>query len=93
MAETLADYNSDEQGLDCVVCHEAYRDPRALPCGHSYCGPPRVCLKSLEIERNKMTCAICRSNFDLNAEDIKPLYGIRDFQKLILLHHSYYTSK
>ena len=64
--------------LDCCICDEILLDPRALPCGHSYCGPPRDCLKILE-KGNILVCAICRSSHNIKAADVKPLYGIRDF--------------
>ena len=65
--------------LDCVICNESLFDPRALPCGHSYCGPPRPCLKAMEVSCGGLCCAICRMEHNLRSEDIKPLYGIRDF--------------
>ena len=65
--------------LECVICNESLVDPRALPCGHSYCGPPRPCLSGLKGLTGGICCAICRVDHDLEPEDIKPLYGIRDY--------------
>ena len=64
--------------IECVICSENLLDPRALPCGHSYCGPPRPCLTGLKNPSGGICCAICRVDHDLKPEDIKPLFGIRD---------------
>ena len=66
------------ENLECVICSNYLTDPRALPCGHSYCGPPRLCLDALK-NGGFLRCAVCRVDHNLKAEDIKPLYGIRDF--------------
>ena len=81
MAETRITYNTLLDDLECVVCNEPLCDPRALPCGHSYCGPPRTCLQSMEAGQGVswgLKCAVCRSYHNLRANQIKPLYGIRD---------------
>ena len=65
--------------LECVICNESLVDPRALPCGHSYCGPPRPCLSGLKSLTGGLNCAICRVDHDLKPEDIKPLYDIKDY--------------
>ena len=65
--------------LECVICNEDLLDPRPLPCGHSYCGLPRPCLTSLQNENSGLRCAVCRADHNVKAEDIKPLYGIRDY--------------
>ena len=70
--------NCDEN-LECVICNENLVDPRALPCGHSYCGPPRLCLSTMKKSEGVLQCAVCRVKHNLKLEDIKPLYGIRDF--------------
>ena len=67
------------ESIECVICSEYLADPRTLPCGHSYCGPPRLCLTSMENSEGGLCCAVCRTNHNLKAGDIKPLYGIRDF--------------
>ena len=64
--------------IECVICSENIVDPRALPCGHSYCGPPRLCLNSMINAMDGLCCAVCRTDHDLKPKDIKPLYGIRD---------------
>ena len=65
--------------IECVICSEVLLDPRPLPCGHSYCGPPRQCLESIANDVGGLRCAVCRVDHDMRACDIKPLYGIRDY--------------
>ena len=67
------------EDIECVICNENLIDPRPLPCGHSYCGPPRLCLNSIENSAGGLRCAVCRTDHDLKPEEIKPLYGIREY--------------
>ena len=59
---------------------ESIRDPRALPCGHSYCGPPEPCLNALQKsgQPDILTCALCNEDHHLKIADLKPLYGFRE---------------
>ena len=70
---------SSSEFIECVICNERLLDPRPLPCGHSFCGPPRLCLNSLAVDIGSLRCAICRGSYALKAEDVKPLYGIREY--------------
>ena len=74
----MAESACQDEDIDCPVCQEALVDPRPLPCGHSYCGPARNCLRTLENDERSVKCAICRSEFNLAVDELKPLYGIRD---------------
>ena len=65
--------------IECAICRESLMDPGALPCGNSYCGPPRTCLSSMETPERGIKCAVCRVDHNLIAADIKPLYGIREY--------------
>ena len=65
--------------LKCSICHEMLADPRALPCGHSFCGPPRTCLDGIKNNKNLASkCAECNQVFPAKVNDLKPLYKIRD---------------
>ena len=65
--------------LKCSICCETLVDPRALQCGHSYCGPPKNCLEYIKHSRNtESKCAVCNKVFSVKVSDLSPLYGIRD---------------
>ena len=65
--------------LKCPICTETLVDPRTLPCGHSYCGPPRKCLDYIKLESDKASkCAVCSKVFQVKVSDLNPLYGIRE---------------
>ena len=64
--------------MTCTICTDPLIDPRPLPCGHSYCGPPKTCLTFLEKTANQLTCAQCNQSFMISIPDLKPLYEIRE---------------
>ena len=64
--------------MECPVCHDPLLDPRALPCGHSYCPTPKNCLNYLQNNPGILTCSICRAEHRISISSLKPLYGIRD---------------
>ena len=66
------------QRLVCNVCLDSLIEPHALPCGHSFCGPPRKCLDAVKFEPEKIKCAVCKKKFNIRVADLKPLYGIRE---------------
>ena len=65
--------------LKCAICTEFLVDPRALPCGHSYCGPAKSCLNFIKHNMDQASkCAVCTQVFQVKVSDLNPLYGIRD---------------
>ena len=66
------------EGFLCSVCSTILTDPRALLCGHSFCGPPKNCLTNLCNEEGNVKCAICNTQHDKKVDELKPLFGIRD---------------
>ena len=70
---------SDASCLECSICTDVLQDPHALPCGHSFCGPPKNCLEGVRHGPTSTKCANCNAVFhSLKVSDLKPLYGIRD---------------
>ena len=70
---------SDATGLECSVCTDVLQDPHALPCGHSFCGPPKNCLEGVRHGPTSTKCSNCNAVFhSLKISDLNPLYGIRD---------------
>ena len=65
--------------LKCAICTEFLVEPRALPCGHSYCGPAKKCLNFIKHNMDQASkCAVCTQVFQVKVSDLNPLYGIRD---------------
>ncbi|XP_044204486.1 nuclear factor 7, brain-like [Thunnus albacares] len=46
-----------EEDLCCPVCHDVFRDPVLLSCGHSFC---KDCLKSWWRQKQTRECPVCR---------------------------------
>ena len=67
-----------DQSMECPICTDQIKDPRALPCGHCYCGPQKPCLNKLQNRPGFLACATCRIEHQMLISQIKPLYGIRD---------------
>ena len=65
--------------ITCPICTDPLCDPRVLPCGHSFCGPPKPCLQGVKKFRG-LKCPVCKEDFPvLSLSELKPLFGIRDF--------------
>ena len=56
-ASTLAE--NLEKELECAVCLEQFKDPKVLPCLHSFC---KICLEGLVCREGnawKLNCPSC----------------------------------
>jgi len=61
-----------EEVLTCCMCFEEYRNPKVLPCQHTYCMEP--CMVSLiDYPRNILKCPECRREHSI------PYQGVHTF--------------
>uniref|UniRef100_A0A1X7T1M4 RING-type domain-containing protein n=2 Tax=Amphimedon queenslandica TaxID=400682 RepID=A0A1X7T1M4_AMPQE len=44
--------------LTCSVCFDDYKDPRTIPCGHSFC---LHCLENISDRKRVFECPVCRA--------------------------------
>ena len=88
--------NKVESFLECSVCLEPLKDPRTLPCFHSFC---KVCLeKIVRIKRKKskskiedFSCPTCRAVYTLKSgkevADLPCSHFIRNMLEAVQLQH------
>lgn len=48
----------------CPLCNNEYKDPRVLPCTHTYC---YNCVRDQLINNNRLTCPKCHHQVSRNA--------------------------
>ncbi|CAF1047092.1 unnamed protein product [Rotaria sordida] len=66
-------FSNIEENLQCPLCIDRLRDPRALPCQHVFCCS---CLKSIpssNIPYPTIVCPLCRRTFPYNGADQFPI--------------------
>ena len=66
-------YSNIEENLQCPLCIDRLRDPRALPCQHVFCC---TCLKSIpssNLPYPTIACPLCRRSFPYNGADQFPV--------------------
>jgi hypothetical protein len=77
-------YSNIEENLQCPLCIDRLRDPRALPCQHVFCCS---CLKSIpssNLPYPTIACPLCRRTFPYNGADQFPIsYIHRQLLELI----------
>ncbi|RWS23042.1 RING finger protein nhl-1-like protein, partial [Leptotrombidium deliense] len=67
-----------EQLLTCAICLDRFRNPKMLPCQHTFCGEP--CMEGLvDYARRQIKCPECR------AEHRIPYQGIQTFPTNVTL--------
>ena len=54
--------------LTCGYCKKIYKDPRILPCNHTYCGN---CLVDMKKTRTPFLCPECKLPLPINIQTIK----------------------
>ena len=77
-------YSNIEENLQCPLCLDRLRDPRALPCQHVFCCS---CLKSIpssNVPFPTIVCPLCRRTFPYTSADQFPIsYIHRQLLELI----------
>merc|ERR1712226_1198333 len=76
--ESMATNSSGLDGFNCSVCSEVFNDPRLLPCGHLFCGPPKSCLTKLCDDSGNIKCAECNAEHKTEIDNLTPMFRIRD---------------
>ena len=69
-----------EKILECPICLEQIKNPKMLPCQHSFC--LKNCLENLADDfstKNQVTCPICREVYDV------PINGVSGFPNNYIL--------
>ena len=62
--------------LSCPVCYQLFKNPKYLPCHHSYC---EQCLEKMQVQ-SKIICPECRK------EAIVPPGGVKDLDNNVLIN-------
>ncbi|KAJ7382998.1 hypothetical protein OS493_031501 [Desmophyllum pertusum] len=86
-ASSLADNLAKE--LECAVCLEQYKEPKVLPCLHSFC---KTCLEGLLPRRSIMcwvNCPSCRLSVEIPQGDVDLLpanFFLNNLLSMVALH-------
>jgi hypothetical protein len=54
--------NEFESLLTCAVCLEIYKEPKLLPCNHTFCSD---CLHKIINNANQIKCPCCNTQFSI----------------------------
>ena len=68
---------------ECCVCTEVMRDPRVLPCQHTFCLQCLVNCGSDKQPGNRMPCPLCRTEFTIPADGLSGTQKNYDMEKLL----------
>ena len=71
------DIKKASDNLSCPVCYQLFKNPKYLPCHHSYC---EQCLEKMQVQSNKIICPECRK------EAIVPPGGVKDLDDSVLIN-------
>ena len=66
MAQSSQLADNLEKQLECAVCLEQYKDPKVLPCLHTFC---KTCLEGLLNKESvvwKIVCPTCRADVEVS---------------------------
>ena len=56
MTTAICSYENIRQITSCTVCNRTFKDPRILPCGHTFCID---CIRNTMLESTLMSCPNC----------------------------------
>ncbi|CAH1252819.1 TRIM2 [Branchiostoma lanceolatum] len=70
MASKMSREDFDDQFLTCPVCMLHFRDPRILPCLHTFC---RECLQEWVTKQQPLECPTCRTQVSLPDQGVDGL--------------------
>jgi hypothetical protein len=83
MATVIAAHAMLNPMLECSVCQEMFKDPRILPCGHTFC---LKCLQGIvktavgrsnttrtSVKIDTMPCPQCRTQFSVGSQNLQDL--------------------
>lgn len=66
----------------CRLCLDVLKDPRQLPCFHSFC---LKCLQNCELnDTDELQCPTCASSFEVDSDNLQDLKVDRFVQRLVL---------
>ena len=87
----MTEYSSSDSlrdALECRICTEEFRDPRMLPCKHTFCLEclERTCRDKQPGEN--IPCPFCRVEFQLPDDGIKGIPTNLFMEKVVELYHS-----
>ncbi|PFX12653.1 Tripartite motif-containing protein 45 [Stylophora pistillata] len=95
-ASTLAE--NLEKELECAVCLEQFKDPKVLPCLHSFC---KICLEGLVGRKGKgnagkLNCPTCRTTVEIPERKVDSLpvnFFLNNLLSMVSLHGDPESSK
>ena len=63
----LGTFKRLEELVTCTVCLELFKNPKMLPCHHTFC---HDCIVKLFEHKNELVCPECRAPVDVRSSDI-----------------------
>ncbi|CAF3384353.1 unnamed protein product [Rotaria sp. Silwood1] len=72
MTTAICSYENIRQITSCTVCNRTFKDPRILPCGHTF---SIDCIRNTMLDTTIMACSICLAkhtivNVDLLSQNV-----------------------